>query len=70
MIKNIYDKLNKYYKHEYFCDDCFKEIGLGEIFKNEEAINRNKVDLCSDCKNDWDAYEEIKEELRKKKTNE
>ena len=25
MIKNIYDKTNKYYQHEYFCDYCFKE---------------------------------------------
>ena len=54
MIKNIYDKVNNYYKHEYFCDYCFKEIGFGEILRNEEAIKRNKFDLCSDCKKEWD----------------
>ena len=57
MIKNIYDKKNNYYKHEYFCDYCFVEIDKGEIFRNEEAIKRNKFDLCSKCKYDWDMYE-------------
>ena len=65
MIKNIYDKDNNYYKHEYFCDYCFKELGYGEILRNEEAIKRNKFDLCSDCKNEWDSFEEINEELGK-----
>ena len=65
MIKNIYDKNNKYYKHEYYCDNCFAEIGAGEILRNEEASKRNKFDLCSDCKNDWDGFEEINEELGK-----
>ena len=69
MIKNIYDKENKQYRHEYFCDYCFKEIGSGEILRNEEAIKRNKFDLCSDCKNDWDSFEEINEELGKGETN-
>ena len=59
MIKNIYDKVNNYYKHEYYCDNCFIYIGSGEILRNEEAIKRNKFDLCSDCKNDWDSYEEL-----------
>ena len=49
MIKNIYDKNNKYYEHEYYCDYCFKEIGLGEILRNEEAIKRNMFDLCYKC---------------------
>ena len=69
MIKNIYDRTNNYYKHEYFCDNCFKEIESGEILRNEEAIKRNKFDLCSDCKNDWDEFEEINEELGKDETN-
>ena len=70
MIKNIYDEKNNYYKHEYFCDYCFKEIGCGEILRNEEAIKRNKFDLCSDCKNEWDSFEEINEELGKGGENE
>ena len=65
MIKNIYDKKNNYYQHEYFCDYCFKEIGYGEILRNEEAIKRNKFDLCSACKNDWDIYEKENNELDK-----
>ena len=67
MIKNIYSKSTRFYTHEYYCDHCFKEIGYGEILRNEEAIKRNKFDLCSDCKNDWDEFEEINEELGKKK---
>ena len=65
MIKNIYFKDGKHYLHEYYCDYCFKEIGAGEILRNEEAIKRNKFDLCSACKNEWDSYEEINEELNK-----
>ena len=65
MIKNIYDKVNNFYKHEYFCDYCFKEIGAGEILRNEEAIKRNKFDLCCECKNEWDEFEEINEERGK-----
>ena len=49
MIKNIYDKTNKYYKHEYYCDNCFEQIKYGEIFRNERAIKFNKIDLCSEC---------------------
>ena len=67
MIKNIYDKVNNYYKHEYYCDDCFTEITYGEILRSEEAIKRNKFDLCCDCKNEWDEFEEINEELGKGK---
>ena len=70
MIKNIYDKKNKYYQHEYYCDYCFKEIEYGEILRNEEAIKRNKFDLCSDCKNEWDSFEETNKELGKGETNE
>ena len=57
MIKNIYDKVNNYYKHEYFCDYCFDEIGDGEILRNKEAMKRDKIDLCIKCKDDWDMYE-------------
>ena len=66
MIKNIYDKKNNSYKHEYFCDYCFDEIGDGEILRNEEAIKRDKIDLCIKCKYDWDKFEEINEELGKR----
>ena len=54
MIKNIYDKVNNYYKHEYYCDNCFIYIGSGEIFRSELAIDENKFDLCCDCKKHWD----------------
>ena len=57
MIKNIYDKENKQYHHEYYCDYCFKEIEYGEILRNKEAIKRNKFDLCITCKYDWDFFE-------------
>ena len=50
MIKNIYDKTNKYYKHKYYCDCCFKNIEYGEILRNERAIKFDKFDLCSHCK--------------------
>ena len=69
MIKNIYDKVNNYYKHEYFCDCCFVEIEYGEILRSEEAIKENKFDLCSTCKEDWDRFGELEEEL-KGETNE
>lgn len=54
MIKNIYDKVNNYYKHEYYCDSCFIQIIFGEILRHEEAIKRNLFDLCSNCKREWD----------------
>lgn len=54
MIKNIYDKEDNYYKHEYFCDDCFCEITYGYIFRSEKAIEKNKFDLCNFCKEKWD----------------
>ena len=66
MIKNIYDKKNKGYQHEYFCDYCFAEITYGKVYRNEEAIKRNKFDLCIKCKYDWDKFEEINEELGKR----
>ena len=49
MIKNIYDKKNKHYKHEYFCDNCFIQILLTKIYRNKLALNVNKIDLCIDC---------------------
>lgn len=50
MIKNIYDKVNNKYNHEYFCDCCFNEISeYGEILRNEKAIKLNIFDLCSKC---------------------
>lgn len=70
MIKNIYDKNNKQYSHEYFCDNCFAEITYGRVYRNEEAIKRNNLDLCWDCKSDWDSFEKFNEELGKGKTNE
>lgn len=54
MIKNIYDKVNNYYKHEYYCDNCFINIGLGEILRNDAAIKQNIFDLCSKCKREWE----------------
>ena len=54
MIKNIYDKVNNYYKHEYYCDDCLAEITYGEILRSEKAIEKNKFDLCTVCKWKWE----------------
>ena len=55
MIKNIYDKVNNYYKHEYFCDWCLEEIKYGEIFRIKIWMwNR---DLCAFCKRKWDKNE-------------
>ena len=54
MIKNIYDRTNKYYKHEYYCDNCFIYIGLGEILRSEAAIKANKFDLCAKCYREWE----------------
>lgn len=48
MIKNIYDKNNKRYTHEYYCDNCLLKIRR-EIFRNEKAIKNNKFDLCKNC---------------------
>ena len=64
MIKNIYDKSNKQYRHEYFCDNCFAAITYARVYRNEEAIKRAKLDLCWDCKNEWDEFEEINEKLK------
>lgn len=59
MIKNIYDKTNCYYYHDYYCDNCFSEIKYGEILRHETAIKSNKFDLCSKCWNEF--YEKEKE---------
>ena len=53
MIKNIYDKRNKYYNHEYFCDNCFSKIEFGEILRNDLAIKVNLFDLCSKCEREF-----------------
>lgn len=64
MIKNIYDRKNKYYNHEYYCDHCFCELVYGEILRHEFAIENNKFDLCSGCEMEFESLmweEEIKE---------
>lgn len=53
MIKNIYDKNNKYYIHEYYCDDCFKQICYGEILRHKKARIFKAFDLCVDCWKKW-----------------
>ena len=50
MIKNIYSQVNKFYEHEYYCDNCFTQIRYGEIHRNELAVKCDKFDLCSRCK--------------------
>lgn len=55
MIKTIYDKDNKYYKHKYYCDWCLEEIKYGEIFRCEIWIFER--DLCATCKKKWDDNE-------------
>ena len=67
MIKTTYYKNNNWSQMEYFCDNCFEEIKDGEILWSEESSKKGKFDLCSDCKRDWDSFEEINEELGKKK---
>ena len=57
MIKNIYDKKNNRYHHEYYCDCCFDKIKNGKIFRSEFAIDENKFDLCRVCKKHWDRNE-------------
>ena len=49
MIKNIYDKINHTYKHEYYCDWCFTQIKHGEIFKSKFGLIYVR-DLCAKCK--------------------
>ena len=50
MIKNIYDKINRTYKHKYYCDLCFSQISeYGEILRNGKAIILDIFDLCSKC---------------------
>ena len=54
MIKNKYDKVNKHYRHDYYCDNCFKEITFCKIYRQELALQAEKYDLCWDCKDEWD----------------
>ena len=49
MIKNIYDKDNKQYRHEYFCDNCFAEMTYGRVYRNEGLMKSHKIDLCYEC---------------------
>ena len=50
MIKNIYDKNRKHYKHKYYCDLCFDEISeFGEICRSNRAIKLDIFDLCNKC---------------------
>ena len=58
MIKNIYNKTNKTYKHEYYCDNCFKVIEYAEVYRNDLAVKAEKFDLCISCKYDWDKKQE------------
>lgn len=52
MIKNIYDKYNKQYRHEYFCDNCFAEITYGKVYQSKGVMKFNKFDLCYECYRD------------------
>ena len=49
MIKNIYDKDNKQYRHEYYCDKCFAEITYARVYRNEGLMKSSKIDLCYEC---------------------
>ena len=60
MIKN-----NNWSQIEHFCDNCFEEIKSGANLRSEATAKERKFDLCSDCKNEWDSFEEINEELDK-----
>lgn len=54
MTKNIYDKDNKQYRHEYYCDSCFKIISNGEINRSINGIEDNMFDLCFECVRRYD----------------
>lgn len=55
MIKNIYDRTNKTYKHEYYCDNCFVCcIDNTKIYRHELAIDIEKFDLCYKCWKNFD----------------
>ena len=58
MIKNKYDKVNKEYRHDYYCDNCFNEITFCKIYRNELAIQAERFDLCWDCKCEWEKKQE------------
>ena len=49
MIKNVYDKVNKEYRHDYYCDNCFICIDNAKIYRHEFAIDIEKFDLCYKC---------------------
>lgn len=66
MIKNIYDKTNKYYKHEYYCDCCFSQFIYDEILRHEKALAINIVDLCAKCYKKISNEEEEEEKKRKR----
>ena len=58
MIKNKYDKVNKEYRHDYYCDNCFVEITFCKIYRNELAIQAERFDLCWECKGEWEKKQE------------
>ena len=58
MIKNIYDKDNKQYRHNYYCDNCLLCIDYGKIYRNEFAIHVEKFDLCYKC---WKNFNKLNE---------
>ena len=64
MIKSNYFKEGKHYIHEYYCDQCFKRIFFGEILRSEAAIENYKFDLCRKCKEEWDRFGELEEEVK------
>lgn len=49
MIKNVYDKVNKQYRHNYYCDNCFGILDFCKIYRQEFAIQCEKFDLCYTC---------------------
>lgn len=56
MIKNIYDKDNKQYRHNYYCDNCFRVLDFGKIYRQDFAIQVEKFDLCYKC---WGHFEKL-----------
>ena len=49
MIKNVYDKVNKQYRHNYYCDNCYRVLDNSKIYRSEFAIQVEKFDLCYKC---------------------
>ena len=64
MIKMTYYKNNNYSQIYYFCDNCFEEIKSGSNLRSEATTKERKFDLCSTCKEDWDRFGELEEELK------